>query len=73
MEKQKGSAEAIRVHCKIGKVDFSIGWKSVKNNENLCSRCPVRKSCKNRQNYHVRIFDILRSNMNIHTYEVVIL
>ena len=64
--------EAIHVKCDVGHVEFSIPWKRVKNNINVCSKCPIKRHCRKRRNVRVKVFDVIRQDIKQHTVEVVI-
>ena len=52
-----------KVHCNKGNVDFELHWRSMKNNENLCSHCPMRFTCK-RENYRIKPFEMLQISLD---------
>lgn len=47
------------------KVKFEISMRSLKNNENICSHCPVRNKCSRRLNVHIKPYDMLRYSMKV--------
>jgi len=55
------------VSCQFYKEKFHIPLKSLKNNENICAHCPIRKECKHRDNARLHPFasDIVHKKLPV--------
>ncbi len=57
---------AYRVRCyRYGEpVQFYISLRSIKNNDNICSHCPVRHKCNMRIDERVHFYEDIRANID---------
>ena len=66
--------DAYKVKCSYGGIEIYISLRSIKNNDNVCSHCPLRDKCEYRNKPDRLHFyeDLRRLNMPKLPIEVIV-